>query len=133
MTPAQLADLHARCFAKTPRPWSEAEFAALLDLPGIFLLARPEAFLLGRAIAGEAELLTLAVAPDARRTGIGRHLTETFSVTSRHQGAGMAFLEVAHANLAARSLYAGLGWCEAGRRRDYYGPGQDALVLRLAL
>lgn len=133
MTPDQLADLHACCFDEAPRPWSAGEFAALLDSTGSFLLTAPQGFLLGRAIAGEAELLTLAVAPDARRQGTGRGLTERFAVTSRQMGADSAFLEVAAQNQPARALYADLGWQEVGRRRSYYRPGLDALVLRLGL
>ena len=87
MTPDRLAALHARCFV-APRPWSETEFRALLDMPGAFLLLRPDAFLLGRSIAGEAELLTLAVAPEARQRGVGRALTQDFAATLRRLGAG---------------------------------------------
>lgn len=133
MTPADLAGLHARCFFTAPRPWSAAEFASLLSSAGVFLLSRPGGFLLGRVVADEAELLTLAVAPEARRQGLGRALTADFAATAHAQGAATAFLEVAEANAAARSLYAGLGWREAGLRRGYYGSGQHALVLRLGL
>lgn len=130
--PAALAHLHARCFAR-PRPWSEAEFTAMLGTRGTFLLARQSGFLLGRALAGEAELLTLAVDPDARRAGTGRALTAEFADTARAAGATDAFLEVAADNAAARALYAAQGWLEAGLRRGYYGPGADAVVMRLAL
>ncbi|MDP5307483.1 GNAT family N-acetyltransferase [Paracoccus spongiarum] len=133
MTPDQLAGLHRRCFTDRPRPWSAAEIAAMLALPGVFLHHRTGGFLIGRAIAEEAELLTLAVAPDARRAGLGRQLTEAFAATSRARAARAAFLEVACDNAPALALYAGLGWREAGLRRDYFGPGHDARVLRLAL
>lgn len=130
--PAALAHLHARCFTR-PRPWSAPEFAALLETRGAFLLRREAGLLMGRALAGEAELLTLAVDPDARRTGTGRALTAEFADMARAAGAGTAFLEVAAENVAARELYAGLGWLEAGRRRGYYGAGIDAIVMRLDL
>jgi hypothetical protein len=71
MTPADLAALHARCF-RTPPPWSAADFATFVADPLAFLLVEGDAgFLLGRAVAGEAELLTLAVAPESRRRGWG--------------------------------------------------------------
>lgn len=133
MTPEALAALHARCFDAAPRPWSAPEFSALLESQGCFLLQRPGAMLLGRVILDEAELLTLAVDPDRRRTGSGRALTAAFAARSRARGALSAFLEVAEDNLAARALYAGLGWREAGRRPRYYGPARDALILRLGL
>ena len=58
-----MAALHAACFA-FPRPWSAAEFAALLADPLVFVQTLPGGFVMGRAVAGEAELLTVAVAPD---------------------------------------------------------------------
>lgn len=131
--PAALAALHARCFTDRPRPWSAAEFTALIQTRGAFLLEAPSGFLLGRAIAGEAELLTLAVAPEARRRGIGATLTRDFAARASLLGAETAYLEVAADNLAAQALYAGAGWQDAGRRRNYYGPGRDALVMRLPL
>jgi len=79
MTPDSLASLHARCFT-TPAPWSAASFAAFLADPAVFLIADPQgrAFLLGRVIAGEAELLTLATAPESRRLGLARDLLARF-------------------------------------------------------
>jgi ribosomal-protein-alanine N-acetyltransferase len=135
MTPVQLAALHARVFT-TPRPWSAAEFAALLADPLVFLLTGPAGFLLGRVVAGEAELLTLAVAPEARRQGTGARLVQGFLQESARRGAESAFLEVAAPNAAARALYAAAGFAEAGRRRNYYrspeGGAEDALILVFA-
>ncbi|RYH09469.1 GNAT family N-acetyltransferase [Tropicimonas sp. IMCC6043] len=132
MTPGDLAALHAGCF-ETPRPWSEVEFAALLASPGCFLCTVPDGFALGRVLAGEAELLTLAVAPQARRSGQGRRLLGTFETAAREQGADRAFLEVSAANGPAIALYLSQGYSEAGRRKDYYrtptGTRIDALVL----
>lgn len=137
MTPPDLAALHARCFA-TPRPWNAAEFAAFLADPLVFLLVESDAaFLLGRAVAGEAELLTLAVAPEARRRGLGRKLVDRFLYQARLRGAETALLEVADDNAAAGALYAAAGFVRAGRRRGYYsgpdGQERDALVLRRSL
>lgn len=124
-----LAALHGRCFAGPHRPWSAAEFAALLDSHACFLLGDGAGFAIGRSIADEAELLTLAVAPEARRQGRGRALLEAFRATARARGAARAFLEVAADNLPALALYHADGWTGAGRRRGYYAPGLDALVL----
>lgn len=132
MTPDRLAALHGACFS-TPRPWSVGEFAALLDSPHVFLLTRAHGFLMGRVVADEAELLTLAVAPDARRTGIARDLMGEFAATSRGRGATRAFLEVAADNAPAQALYRATGWRESGRRRRYYGPLLDAIVMILPL
>jgi len=126
--PEALARLHAVSFT-TPRPWTAAEIAGLLDSPFSFLLAEPDGFLLGRVIAGEAEMLTLAVDPAARRQGLGARLVAGFIGESRARGAETAFLEVARSNTAARALYARAGFAETGCRPRYYGPQEDALLL----
>ena len=137
MTPSALATLHA-CAFTTPRPWSEDEFAGWLADPLGFLLVEGDAgFLLGRAVAGEAELLTVAVAPEARGRGLGRRLVARFLYQARLRGAEVAFLEVAEDNAPARAVYAGAGFAESGRRRGYYrtpeGRAVDALVLHRVL
>jgi ribosomal-protein-alanine N-acetyltransferase len=137
VTPAALSALHARCFT-SPRPWTEAEFASLLADPLAFLMVEGDAgFLLGRAVAGEAELLTLAVAPEARRRGLGLRLVSRFLYQARLRGAESAFLEVGSDNPAAQAVYAKAGFAETGRRRGYYrsadGGLVDALVLRRVL
>ena len=133
MTPEALAALHARAFT-TPRPWSAAEFGALLAAPGTFVLGDAAGFVLGRVIAGEAELLTIAVAPEARRQGKGRALVAAFEAEALQRGAREAFLEVAASNAAARALYLAAGYARVGQRKAYYeepdGTRCDALVLR---
>lgn len=132
MRAADMAALHAACFT-TPRPWSEAEFADLLASPFCFALTEPGGLLLGRVVAGEAELLTIAVAAAQRRGGLGHRLTTGFLDTSRARGAESAFLEVAASNAPARALYAAAGFTPAGKRRGYYrhpdGTADDALIL----
>jgi ribosomal-protein-alanine N-acetyltransferase len=132
-----LAALHARAF-RTPPPWSAADFAGFLAEPLAFLLVEGDAgFLLGRAVAGEAELLTLAVSPDARRRGLGRKLVARFLYQARLRGAESVFLEVAADNPAAIALYESAGFQRAGLRRAYYqapdGTRIDALVFSRAL
>lgn len=129
MTPDELAGLHAVCFTR-PRPWTAAEFTALLAGPGAFLLTAPGGFLLGRTLAGEAELLTLAVAPDRRRQGVARDLVARFMAQAAGAGAACAFLEVASDNLPAQALYRAAGWRQVGVRRNYYAHGIDAVVMR---
>lgn len=132
-----MAALHALCFV-TPRPWDAVAFAGLIADPLVFALVEGDlGFLIGRAVAGEAEVLTLAVSVQARRRGLGARLVGRFLYQARLRGAEVAFLEVAAANLAAIGLYRSQGFAEAGRRRGYYrhpdGTPQDALVLRRVL
>lgn len=134
MTPAALADLHARAFT-VPRPWTAAEIADLLAGPHVFLIAAPggQGFLMGRAVAGEAELLTIAVAPEARRQGLGAGLVARFLAEAAARGAEAAHLEVAADNAGAIALYEGAGFGRAGLRRGYFqlpgGQRIDALVM----
>lgn len=134
MPPAALAALHARCFTAPP-PWSAASFAALLEDRHVFLVSDPQhrAFVLGRVIAGEAELLTLATAPGSRRGGLARALMSRFDAEAGARGAETAFLEVAETNIPARALYAACGWTQTGRRPGYYveanGTKTAALIL----
>lgn len=134
MTPDTMARLHQAAFT-TPPPWRAESFAALLAEPPVFAIASPcgRAFVLGRAIAGEAELLTLATHPDARRQGLARRLLARFETEARARGAEVAFLEVAETNTAACALYAASGWHRAGRRPAYYpavaGEGRVAAVI----
>lgn len=133
MSAARLADLHLRCFTAHPRPWSAAEIDDLLASRLNFLLRRPQGFLIGRTVADEAELLTLAVSPDARRQGVARDLLAEFGATASARGAVEAFLEVASDNQAARALYLADGWVETGLRRNYYAAGIDAILMRRSL
>ena len=136
INPGELARLHAASFI-TPRPWSEREMVEILAGRGVFLLTAEAAFLIGRVIADEAELLTLAVSPDLRRQGTGRRLVEGFAAEAARRGAASAFLEVAADNAAARALYAATGFQEAGYRKGYYatpdGGSIDAVVMTRAL
>ena len=140
MSPDDLARLHAAAFTE-PRPWTAAEFAALLAAPGVFLLTAPNALLMGRTLGpgpgAEAELLTLAVHPDARRRGRARTLLACFDAEAAARGADRAFLEVMATNAPALALYRGAGWREAGRRPGYYrapdGAPVDAVILDKAL
>lgn len=135
----RLAALHARAF---DRPWDARAFGDLFATPGINALGVEGAdgldgLVLIRAIAGEAEILTLAVAPDARRQGLGRVLVEAAASLAAGLDAEALWLEVAADNEAALALYAGAGFELAGRRPAYYarrdGPAQDAVVMRRAL
>lgn len=132
MTPEALAALHKRVFT-TPRPWSAAEFSDLLAMTGVFLIDHPDGFVLGRAIADEAEVLTLAVAPQARRQGIARQLMLKFAQKAAQDRAEAVFLEVAEDNAAAIGLYLSLGYTVSGRRRGYFETPNhkrlDALVM----
>jgi len=135
---AILAAVHAVAFEQ---PWPPEAFAELFASPGVFALAVtddvPIGLILMRAVAGEAEVLTLAVAPTHRRRGAARALLVAGLELASGLGAAAAFLEVAADNGGALDLYRAAGFGAVGRRAGYYarqeGPAADALVLRRAL
>ena len=128
-----LAAIHA---AASPggEHWSADVIATLLDLPGVFGLLDPaRAMVLVRYGADQAEILALAVLPSARRVGRARALLAAAEERAKLKGVREMFLEVGASNAAARALYGGAGYREAGRRRRYYRDGDDALVLHKLL
>lgn len=138
---AAAAALHVEGFH---RPWSDGEFRSLLSQENVFgfvALAegRPKAppgFIVARLAAGEAEILTLAVAKSVRRHGIGSRLVDETLRRLHTERAQSLFLEVDGANAAAVSLYKRTGFKKVGERPAYYeGPeGKTAaLVMRLDL
>jgi ribosomal-protein-alanine acetyltransferase len=83
---------------------------------------------------GEGDIQTIAVAPHARRRGLGRALMLALIGEARHRGAREVFLEVRADNPGAQTLYRALGFEEIGVRPKYYQPdGVDALVMRLSV
>jgi ribosomal-protein-alanine N-acetyltransferase len=136
---AAFAALHLKAF---DRAWSVDELKRVIDGPCTFTLEavrqeEPLGFIVVRAVAGEAEILTLAVHPDARRLGLGRALVQAAATTARTFGAEAFWLEVAVDNAAATALYGATGFEPAGRRPHYYvrkgGERVDALVMRRLL
>jgi len=137
-----LANLHDSLFPDAP--WNAASFKELLAHPGavafVARAGRPRAvigFVVGRLAADEAEILTLGVARDRQRDGIGSLLLETFCRAVRVRGASQLHLEVAAGNTAARAFYDRFGFRERGRRAGYYAqagaPAADAINLGLSL
>lgn len=137
--PSSMAVIHKTCFAK---PWDEATMAQFLASPDTLCLVGSVSddssgivggMLIARKAADEAELITLAVAPACRRSGLGRALLEFAVHELRAAGAKTLFLEVDESNEAAVALYRKLGAQPVGRRAGYYEHGGDASIFSLAL
>ena len=125
--------IHASAFP-AKEAWSRDVFSLQLALPNVVALVDPEGGLIvSRVAADEAEILTLAVTPEARRSGIGSALLAQATNLSASDGARAVFLEFSAINIAARQLYSKAGFVEVGVRRNYYSDHTDALVLRLDL
>jgi ribosomal-protein-alanine N-acetyltransferase len=131
--PEALAAIHEAAFP-APEAWSAPVIAGHMSMPGVFgFLDAEGGMLLGRVAADEAEILTLAVAPLARRRGLGRALLARAACHAHGHGATQMFLEVAANNGAALALYMSCGFREAATRRRYYADGADAKLLRAVL
>jgi len=128
-----LAAIHAVAFPPD-EAWSHTVFSLQLALPNVIGLTDfTNGLILMRVAGDEAEVLTLAVVPSARRRRLGRALLEEALVQVLAAGATVVFLEVSIKNTAAQALYREFGFIQAGTRRRYYSDGSDAAVMRLDL
>ncbi|HYB90250.1 MAG TPA: ribosomal protein S18-alanine N-acetyltransferase [Candidatus Binataceae bacterium] len=123
-------------------PWSLNSFRRELGLPFSRLMVAVPAvdvnasamgFLCRWLLADECHVLNVAVHPDFRRTGVGLELMRATLSEAKTKGAKLVTLEVRRSNLAARCLYRKLDFSEQRLRRNYYGPGEDAIVMELRL
>ena len=146
LTAGRLADLDAVLevsdAAFDPRfgeAWSGAQLRGTLTQPGSWLRlavrgSLPLGFSLCRPLVDEAELLLIAVRPEARGVGVGRALLTSAVADAGDRGMSEIFLEMRDGNAAALALYRAVGFVEVGRRRDYYrgtgGERFDAITMR---
>jgi ribosomal-protein-alanine N-acetyltransferase len=136
-----IAELHARLFDPA---WDAASIGRLIEHPAaaafIAQIREPKAlagFVIGQIAGDQAEILSIGVAPEWQRRGIGRQMAEGLIRAARRAEVKRLFLEVAADNTAAIRLYEGLGFAVVASRKGYYartsGPPVDALILSLAL
>ncbi|WP_183901176.1 GNAT family N-acetyltransferase [Rhizobium metallidurans] len=139
-----VSTLHGERFA---RPWGDGEFYSLLSQNNVFgfvarqtnaFLKKPlPGFVLAREVAGEAEILTIAVQAKVGRSGLGWRLMQAAMREAKQRGGESIFLEVDKGNAAALGLYRKLGFDQVGERRGYYkdanGEVSTALVMKRIL
>jgi ribosomal-protein-alanine N-acetyltransferase len=118
-------------------PWSTEQFwSELAHVPDTRWFAVHEdadgidGYVCLAAVPPEGDVQTIAVAPRSQGQGLGRALLDALLEEARRRGCTQVFLEVLDTNEAAIALYERTGFERQGRRRDYYGPGADALVMR---
>jgi ribosomal-protein-alanine N-acetyltransferase len=112
--------------------WTRSQCAGILPMSGVSLRIARDAdrgaiagFSLVRSVAGESELLLLAVLPTRHREGIGTRLLDDFIDQARASHLGRVHLEVRDGN-PAEVMYRAAGFTPVGRRRNYYR-GSDGL------
>ena len=125
----ELESLHRACFPS--KPWTAQDFADLKK-SGCDIIASQNGFIVYRAVADEAEIITIGVHPDARRAGIASAMLVVAEQDLRARGIKKLFLEVAENNASARKLYERAGFHQIGIRPKYYD-GNDAIMMEKEL
>ena len=82
---------------------------------------------------GEGDIMTIAVAPEFRRKGIAKELIARLESWAKARGAIAMMLEVDISNIEAIKLYQNLGYESLNIRKNYYGYGRDAQIMRRGL
>lgn len=121
----ELENLHRLCFPH--KPWSASDFADLKK-SGCDIIASQHGFVVWRVVADEAEIITIGVHPDARKSGIASAMLTLVENDVRKRGGKKLFLEVAENNIAAIKLYTTNGFKQIAVRPKYYD-GIDALLM----
>jgi len=123
--------------------WTRSQLSGILPMEGVYLALALErssgsvvGFSLFRTVAGESELLLIAVLPGEQRRGVGTLLLDDFLARARDGNIGRVHLEVRAGNPAI-GMYRNAGFSPVGRRRNYYrapdGRRFDAVTLALQL
>jgi len=123
-------------------PWSRDSFLRELSLPfsrTTVAVRTSDAteviagYLCRWLVADECHILNVAVHPAVRRAGIAARLMDEAIAEAKREKARFVTLEVRRSNVAARSLYRKLHFEERRLRKNYYGSGEDAIVMELRL
>jgi len=131
-----IADIEASVFSDA---WSESSLSSALtdanqDILCLEHSGELAAYLIGCGVAGESEILRIAVIPSFRRHGFGRKLMEYFLNVRKAKGDLTVFLEVRASNISAIALYESCGFRSYTVRRNYYkNPTEDAVMMNLYL
>ncbi|MFC3050310.1 ribosomal protein S18-alanine N-acetyltransferase [Kordiimonas pumila] len=138
-----LSVLHGAAFApQEERQWTADEFLELMQTPsiwtyGLYLDQLVAGFLMLQVVAGEAEIITIAMDPKWHGQGYAKHLLNYLHALCLSQGISKVFLEVREDNLKAIKLYSKAGFVKKGVRQGYYqkqkGKPVDALVFALVI
>ena len=120
--------------------WPAEQFRAEIGkATRMFLVVESEAQIIAYAGAflpnsgGEGDIMTIAVAPEFRRKGIAKELIARLESWAKARSAIAMMLEVDISNTEAIELYKNLGYESLNIRKNYYGYGRDAQIMRRGL
>ena len=127
-----IMELESAGFAESEQ-WSRTSWESELTSASLRVLVTGDDQLLG-AIAlrfgpDVCDLDRIVVDPRHRRLGLGRELMAAGLAQAAADGVQQMILEVRSDNLVAIALYRAYGFSEIAVRKDYYGPGQDAMIM----
>ena len=128
----QIEAIERACFSV---PWTRAQLASQLNGERhVFLAAVEDGQVLGYVgmmfVLDEGYISNVAVAPEARRRGVGRALIAELLRRADEKELAFVTLEVRPSNEAAIALYSAFGFEAVGRRKNYYDkPSEDALLM----
>ena len=120
-------------------PWSADSLRQAGEMENsIFLTVSADGCIAGFGcillVAGEGELVDIAVSPAFRKRGLGQMLMTALLNEAKCRGAEQIFLEVRRSNASARHLYEKNGFFEIGLRKKYYrDPVEDAVLMQCIL
>jgi [ribosomal protein S18]-alanine N-acetyltransferase len=119
-------------------PWKKEHFLQELHSPLSFPLVatingKVSAYVCLMSLFEEAQIMNIAVAPDVRRSGVGKLLMDAAINTAREKGAENLVLEVRESNLAAIALYESYGFTRYFIRKRYYEGQEDAILMEKEL
>lgn len=133
---ARIEQLEQQCFSV---PWTPAQLESQLpDEMHVFLVAEEAGSVLGyvgmMTVLDEGYISNVAVAPEARRRGIGKQLIEELMRRAEERELSFVTLEVRQHNAPAIGLYAAQGFVPVGLRKNYYdAPKENALLMTCTL
>ena len=129
----QIAEVEKACFS-TPWSYESLKHDITENQRALYMTAEAGGKICGYAglwkIIDEGHITNVAVSPEYRRKHIARSLLEALFASAAKQGIERFTLEVRAGNEAAKKLYGGFGFLEAGLRKGYYEDnGEDALIM----
>ncbi|MBR2991801.1 MAG: ribosomal protein S18-alanine N-acetyltransferase [Clostridiales bacterium] len=80
-------------------------------------------------VLDECNIGNIVTHKDFRGRGFATEILGILLDVLKRNGVAKVFLEVEHDNIPAIALYEKHGFTRYGQRRDYYGPGKDAILM----
>ena len=118
-------------------PWDKESIESVVSDDNKICIVAVDESLVGYIYASfvldEAEIGNICIVPECRGQGVGRSLIDSMLSDLKSRGVCKVFLEVESDNASAIRLYERSGFVKYNQRRDYYGPGRDALLYSLTL